>query len=152
MLTLRQRMLQNTFFALAFCFHCFYHFYYRPQTKFGKVMFLHVSVILSTGGGSAPLHAGIHPPVAESPTGTDTPTPGSRPPSGSRHPPAQCILGDTGNKRAVSILLECILVENVSADVDTKFKWAFSMACQKRLRNPCGCSNDEETKVACMVG
>ena len=25
-------------------------------------------------------------------------------------PPAQCMLGDTGNKRAVSILLECILV------------------------------------------
>ena len=49
---------------------------------------------------------------------------GSRPP-GSRHspqgadthwdqrqtpPPAQCMLGDTGNKRAVCILLECILV------------------------------------------
>ena len=27
-------------------------FFYRPQTKFAKVMFLHVSVILSTGGGS----------------------------------------------------------------------------------------------------
>ena len=27
--------------------------FYRPQTKFAKVMFLHVSVILSTGGGSA---------------------------------------------------------------------------------------------------
>ena len=25
--------------------------YYRPQTKFAKVMFLQVSVILSTGGG-----------------------------------------------------------------------------------------------------
>ena len=26
------------------------------------------------------------------------------------HPPEQCMLGDTGNKRAVRILLECILV------------------------------------------
>ena len=38
------------------------------------------------------------------------------PPSGSRHPPGtdtppvQCMLADTGNKRAVRILLECILV------------------------------------------
>ena len=46
--------------------------------------------------------------------------PGSRHPSGRRSPRAdtpreqtpqeQCMLGDTGNKRAVSILLECILV------------------------------------------
>ena len=35
---------------------------YRPQRSWGKVMFLHVSVILFTGGGSAPLHAGIHTP------------------------------------------------------------------------------------------
>ena len=27
--------------------------FYRPQTKFAKVMFLHLSVILSTGGGGA---------------------------------------------------------------------------------------------------
>ena len=27
--------------------------FYRPQTKFAKVMFLQVSVILSTGGGGA---------------------------------------------------------------------------------------------------
>ena len=55
-------------------------------------MFLHVSVILFTAG-SAPLHAGLHPP-------------GTR----GRPPPAQCMLGDTGNKRAVRILLECNLV------------------------------------------
>ena len=30
--------------------------------KFTKVMFLHVSVILSTGGVSAPVHAGMHTP------------------------------------------------------------------------------------------
>ena len=32
---------------------------YRPQTKFAKVMFSQVSVCPQ--GGSAPLHAGIHP-------------------------------------------------------------------------------------------
>ena len=36
-------------------------YYYRPQTKFAKVMFLHASVILSTEGGSIPacLAAGL---------------------------------------------------------------------------------------------
>ena len=34
-------------------------YYYRPQTKFAKVMFLHVSVILSTGGG---VPGQVHPP------------------------------------------------------------------------------------------
>ena len=73
--------------------------YYRPQRSCGKVMFLHLSVILF-----------CHTP------------PG-------RHPPAQCMLGytpctvhagihiplqsacwDTVNKRPIRILLECILV------------------------------------------
>ena len=52
-----------------------------------------MSVILFTGGVSASVHAGIHPQ-------------GSRPP-----PQEQCKLGDTGNKQAVRILLECILVK-----------------------------------------
>ena len=34
-------------------------------TKFAKVMFLHLSVILSMGGGSASVHAGIPPPPWE---------------------------------------------------------------------------------------
>ena len=33
-------------------------------------MFLHLSVILSTGGVSALLHAGIHPPWADTPPDT----------------------------------------------------------------------------------
>ena len=62
--------------------------------------FLHLSVILFTGGGGGSIWAGtlhwqvrprtlwqVHPPPWE-----------------------QCMLGDTGNKRAVRILLECILV------------------------------------------
>ena len=48
-----------------------------------------------------------HPPGADTP-GSRHP-PGADPP-GSRHPRAQCILGDTGNKRVVRILLECKLV------------------------------------------
>ena len=36
--------------------------YYRPQRSCSKVIFWQVSVILSTGGVSAPVHAGIHPP------------------------------------------------------------------------------------------
>ena len=100
---------------------------------------------------SASVHAGIHPPGADTPPlrsrhplEVDTPprkqtprqeadTPGKQThplgsrhtprkqtlpeadtPSGSRHspPPAQCMLGDTGNKRVVRILLECILVRD----------------------------------------
>ena len=65
--------------------------YYRPQTKFAKVMFLHPSVSHSVHGGCLPqCMLGYTPP-------------------GSRHPPAQCMLGDAGNKRAVRILLEYIL-------------------------------------------
>ena len=41
---------------------------YRPQRSWAKVMFLQASVILSTGGGvSASVHAGIHPPRADTP-------------------------------------------------------------------------------------
>ena len=59
---------------------------------------------LSVHGGSAPLHAGIHttlsrpPPQADTPTWADTP---SR---------LRSAWWDAVNKRAVRILLECILV------------------------------------------
>ena len=80
------------------------------------------------GWGSASMHAGIPPPRPE--VGTPPGTRGRHPP-GSRHPPdqtppplgadtppeadtphEQCMLGDTGNKRAIRILLECNLVYN----------------------------------------
>ena len=80
---------------------------YWPQRSCAKVIFLHVCVILSTGGGSAPLHAGYTPqeqtsppeqaPRAPTPPVADTPLkeqapPGAEPPGGkhppvSRHPP-----------------------------------------------------------------
>ena len=38
-------------------------YYYRPQTKFAKVMFLHLSVILFTGGSTwAGTPGQVHPP------------------------------------------------------------------------------------------
>ena len=58
--------------------------------------------------GSAPLHAGIPPPSRQSrPPGMETPL-------ARQIPPAQCILGDTVNKRVVCILLECSFVEFIS--------------------------------------
>ena len=90
------------------------------------------------GGGDCPVHAGIHtpqeqtaprskqswsthpleqtppksrhPPREDTPPGEDTPLLGADTPIGADTPPAQWMLGDTGNKRAVRILLECILV------------------------------------------
>ena len=46
-----------------------YRCYYRPQRSCGKVMFLHLSVILFTGGVSAPVHAGIQPSWADTAPG-----------------------------------------------------------------------------------
>ena len=86
---------------------------YHPQNEvWGKVIFLHLSVILFTGG-SAPLHAGIHPPP-----GADTPQDQRQAPPRSRSPPVQYMLGDTGNKRAVRILLECNLVKSMQLHWD----------------------------------
>ena len=67
------------------------HASYRPQRSWGKVMFLHVSVILFTGGVC--WHT------------TPTPHPQEQTPYRD-----QCMLGDAGNKQAVRMLLECILV------------------------------------------
>ena len=48
--------------------------FYRPQTKFRKGICFHkrVSRILSTGEGSASVHAGIHPPGKVHPPWADT--------------------------------------------------------------------------------
>ena len=94
-----------------------------PATKLGQYyVFTHVCDSVHGGaGGSVPLHAGLHPSL-----GTrgrhppDQASPSSRHPQ-TRHtprtrhplaaaPPAQCMLGDTANKRVVRILLECNLV------------------------------------------
>ena len=67
-----------------------------------KVMFLHVCVILFTGGGvsrQTPLGPGRPPPDQADPPGRENP------PGSGRHPPQHTV-----NERPVRILLECILV------------------------------------------
>ena len=60
-----------------------------------------------TLGYHHPLLGPDNPPLQEqTPLGPGTP--------GSRHPPVQCMLRDTVNKRAVCILLECNLVQHAS--------------------------------------
>ena len=109
--------------------------FYRPQTKFAKVMFLHLSVILFTRGVYIPVCNGSDtrqedrpPPSSQEETRKtpqEDPPPGRRlprernqedPPGrqtslpGRQIPPEQCMLGDIGNRWVVRILLECILV------------------------------------------
>ena len=65
---------------------------YRPQTKFAKVMFLHMSVILSTGG-SAPVPAGMHTPPPYQRQNPSFPPPPEEPeadPSPPRGPETYC--------------------------------------------------------------
>ena len=105
--------------------HCIQNIFIARKRSLRRLCFYTcLSVILLTGV-SASVHAGIHPPEQTPPQSrhhpiADTHT-RSRHPPGNRHPPelippgadtpsAQCMLGDTGNKRAVRILLECILV------------------------------------------
>ena len=101
--------------------------HYRRQTKFAKLMFLHLSVSHSVHRGVfASVHAGIQPQADPSsqadtphradplgsrhPAGAETP-PGQTPPW-NRQPPVQCMLEDMANKRSVRNLPECILVSN----------------------------------------
>ena len=91
---------------------------YRPQTKFAKVMFSQVSVCPQ--GGCLPHYmlgyTSPPGPVADTPLGADTPQ--SRHPTGAD--PPQWMLGDTGSKRAVRMLLECILVLDLFWTVPTE--------------------------------
>ena len=108
-----------------------------------KVIFLHLSVILFTGGvcplpGRTPLPARENPPACQGdPPGPDPPPPGPDPPPGSR-------LQHTINERPVRILLECILV--LYGRIQFRCKWvcySFSLInapnffkCE-HLRLPC---------------
>ena len=70
------------------------HLFYRPQTKFAKAMFLHLSVILFTGEST---WAGTHPSRYTPPRAGTPPWAGTPPPAGTLpqhlHPPQQCMLG-----------------------------------------------------------
>ena len=74
-----------------------------------------LSVILFTEGEYLGRYTpSRYTPQAGTPPGTGTPpgryTPWAGTPPQDQVPPEQCMLGDTGNKQAVRILLECILV------------------------------------------
>ena len=92
---------------------CYWFYLITGRNKVvAKVMFLFVSVILSTGGGCLPqcMHPWEQtPPQEQTPPGADTPSEQTPPPPGSRHPP-ESRLQHTVNERPVRILLECILV------------------------------------------
>ena len=83
-----------------------------------KVIFLHLSVILFTGGCLPQCMLGYHSPGADTPLGADTPQ--SRHPQEQtppradttpweQTPPPRSRLPHTVNERPVRILLECIL-------------------------------------------
>ena len=92
-----------------------------PATKLGKVIFSVACVKNSVHGGVCPIVCRIHPPGSRHPSldQRQAPPPESRhhPPPGA-DPPAQHAGRDTGNKRAVRILLECNLVLEVRLDFD----------------------------------
>ena len=105
-----------------FRYICSFLHYYRPQQSCGKVMFLHLSVILSTGGACMPPHRACPPAMHASlpctPPATHAPChahplamhpPCNACPSAT-HAPDLGILRDVVNEQAVRILLECILV------------------------------------------
>ena len=80
-----------------------------------RLCFLHGAVILFTGGG--PPQCMLGSPQKETPLEDTRKTTLPRKTPG-RHPhPEQCMLGDTAKKRAVRILLESILVHQVSFDM-----------------------------------
>ena len=70
-------------------------YFYRPQTKFAKVMFLHLSVSHSVQGGSASVHAGI-PPEPGTPPSRHTPP--EQAPPGTRYPPCTVHAGRYGQQ------------------------------------------------------
>ena len=100
------------------------HNIYRQQTKFAKVMFLHMSVCPQGVPGQVPPwestpRGQVHPPGQVHPR--QVPPGQVHPPWAGTQPREQCILGDMGNKRAVCILLECILV------LSYKFPYQFTV-------------------------
>ena len=117
--------------------------YYRLQTKFAKVIFSQVSVCPQEG--VCPIACwDTHPPGPEAdiPLGPDTPLGPDIPlgpdTPGTKHPRVQCMLGDTGNKRAVRILRECILViDGCFSDVFRVFFLRCYFGCLPKSLSPC---------------
>ena len=89
-----------------------------PATKLGQgYVFTRVCDSVHRGGlpqcilgYSPPRPEAGNPPPRTRPPGPEAGTPGPDTHPGTSPPPAQCMLGDNGNKRAVHILLECNLL------------------------------------------
>ena len=101
---------------------------YRPQRSCGKIMFLHLSVILSKGGGCL-----LHTPHGQTPHG-QTPLRAHTHTLG-RHPPPSASW-DTVNKWAVHILLECILVFHINLRTSNFNEWVI-IQCIRRFIIQC---------------
>ena len=96
--------LLDTLYLVIVFFHVRWYLLLPPINEvWGKVIFSVACVKNSVHreGGSASVHAGI-PPGTKHPQEQAPPGPGT--------PSEQCMLGDSVNKRAVCILLECNLV------------------------------------------
>ena len=111
-------LISNTTVGRFEPFYCNDKYFYRPQTK---VIFLHLSVILFTGESTwagTPLGRYTSSPPGQVPPRQVHPLAGT--PPRQVHPPGQIHTPQAGtppngacctvNKRAVRILLECILV------------------------------------------
>ena len=64
-----------------------------PQRSCGKVMFLHLSVILFTRVSATPPHPLGRQPPRQTPPRADTHLLAGTPPPPDRHPPVQCMMG-----------------------------------------------------------
>ena len=100
----------------------------------GKVIFLHLPVILFTGRVSLSACWDSRPPRSRSPW-ADTPRDQTHPlgpdtTQGADGLPGQCMLGDTANTLAVRILQECILVHIIFG-----LNYITSCAIQMHLSN-----------------
>ena len=105
MLTKVNNFLQDTQETQKNCAVSTVYCYYRPQRSWGKVTFLHVSVILFTGGVPGQVHPRqVHPSWQVHPLGRYTPQAGA-PLAGTspgRYPPrqvlSQCLWGSGCSK------------------------------------------------------
>ena len=88
----------NQMYCLLFYFQIYF---YRPHGSCGKVMFLHLSVILFTGGVCLCVQGMVYTPQTDTPLGRHAP--GQTPPWADTPPPLRRPL-----QQMVRILLECI--------------------------------------------
>ena len=122
---------RNCFLLLSFA--CWMLITARKRSLGQGDIFSSVCHELCKQGGSVSVHAGIHPPPEANTPGSSHPRPDSpqeqnlpetgHPREKSSPPSAQCMLGDTVNKRAVCILLEGNLVHYKESGQQSVHYW-----------------------------